>query len=74
MDITNMKTGERGIIKSILGGYGLTKRLSAMGIREGVEITKVSAQWMGGPVVIRIGNTQVAIGYGMAKKIIVEKI
>jgi ferrous iron transport protein A len=71
-DITQMNPGEKGVIINIYGGIGLLKKLDALGIRVGVEITKVSAQLFRGPVTIQVGNTQVAIGYGMAKKIIVS--
>ena len=50
----------------------MTRRLDALGIRVGETITKVSSQWMRGPVLVRHGNTDVAIGYGMAQKIMVE--
>ena len=43
-----------------------------MGIRAGKEITKVSEQWMRGPVLIRHGNTQVALGFGMARRVMVS--
>ena len=35
-------------------------------------IVKVSAQWMRGPVLLRNGATEVAVGFGMARHIIVE--
>ncbi len=61
-----------GIIVEIQGGYGLVQKLDAMGIRMGKKIIKVSRQWMKGPVIIRSGNTEMAIGYGMAQRIMVE--
>ncbi len=73
IDLTKMKEGERGIVVELSGGCGLLSRLSALGIREGTEIKKVSSQLMRGPVIIQVGNTQIAIGFGMARKIIVEK-
>lgn len=66
-----LKAGEKGIIAAIRGGPGMVRRLNALGIYEGKTVTKVSAQWMHGPVIIRVGATDVAIGYGMAGKIIV---
>ena len=72
LSLTKISAGERGIISAIEGGYGLVSKLDAMGIRIGKEVTKVSAQWMRGPVLLRQGNTQVAIGFGMAQKILVE--
>jgi ferrous iron transport protein A len=43
-----------------------------MGIRVGKKVTKVSSQFMRGPVTLRVDNSQVAIGFGMAMKILVE--
>jgi ferrous iron transport protein A len=72
VSLNKMKNGQRGIIVDILGGSGLIKRLNALGIRLGQKVTKISSIYMRGPVTIQVNNTQVAIGFGMAKKIIVE--
>ena len=72
LSLTEVSSGERGVISAIEGGYGLVSKLDAMGIRVGKEVTKVSEQWMRGPVLLRQGNTQVAVGFGMAQKILVE--
>jgi ferrous iron transport protein A len=71
IDLTKMQSGERGIVVEIQGGYGLVRKLAALGMRPGVEISKVSSQIMRGPVTVRIGNTQVAIGFGMARRVLV---
>jgi ferrous iron transport protein A len=73
MDLTLVKEGKYRII-GIQGGYNLLKKLEKIGIREGVEIVKITSEFATGPVVIQVGNTELAIGHGMAKKIIVEKI
>ena len=70
--LIHMKSGEKGIIAAIQGGHGMIHKLDALGIRCGVELKKVSRQPMRGPVLIEIGNTQIAIGYGMAQRIVVE--
>ncbi len=72
IDLTRMRKGERGKIVDIQGGWGLLGKLEALGIRQGTEIVKVSSQLMRGPITIRVGNTQVAIGFGMARRIMVE--
>jgi len=72
MDVTRMMPGEEGIVVEILGGYGLSRRLETLGIRQDVRIVKVSAQLARGPVTIQVNNTQVALGFGMASKIIVQ--
>ena len=70
--LSRMAAGQSGIVIQIQGGHGLINRLSALGIRPGQRVTKVSSMFMRGPVTIQLGNAQVAIGFGMANKIIVE--
>ena len=70
--LSQMEAGQSGTVINIEGGRGLINRLSALGIRAGKRITKVSSMFMRGPVTIQVGNTQVAIGFGMAKRIIVQ--
>ncbi|MBN2440117.1 MAG: ferrous iron transport protein A [Spirochaetales bacterium] len=53
--------------------YGFLQRLEAMGIRPGILIKKISDHFFSGPVIIEVGRTQLAIGYGMAKKMLVNK-
>jgi ferrous iron transport protein A len=72
--LRQMRTGQSGIVLQIQGGHGLISRLSALGIRPGQRITKVGSTFMRGPVTIKVGNAQVAIGFGMANKIIVELV
>ncbi len=50
----------------------MVNRLSALGIRPGKRITKVGSMLMRGPVTIQVDRAQVAVGFGMASRIIVE--
>ena len=50
----------------------MLNRLGALGIRPGQRLTKVSAMFMRGPITVQSGGAQVAIGFGMAIRIIVE--
>lgn len=70
--LTEMGSGQIGKVAGVQGGRGIQTRLNAMGIRPGVQITKVSGQFMRGPIIVRIGSTRIAIGFGMARRIIVE--
>lgn len=72
MTLARMRTRLSGTVIEIEAGHGLADRLSAMGIRPGKKITKIGSMFMRGPVTIQVDRTQVAIGFGMAKKIIVE--
>jgi len=70
--LNRMEASQSGMVVQIQEGRGLKNRLSALGIRPGQQITKVSSMLMRGPVTVQIGNAQVAIGFGMASRIIVE--
>ena len=70
--LRQMLPGQKGKVIQVQGGYGLVNRLSALGIRPSKKITKISSMLMRGPVTIQSGHTRVAVGFGMANKIIVE--
>ncbi len=72
VSLAEMKEGQKGKIVEIKGGFGIIRKLEALSIRNGKEIMKVSSQWMRGPVLLRQDNTELAVGFGMAKNIIVE--
>lgn len=72
LTLGQMEVGQTGTIIEILGGWGLVRRLEALGVRPGKKVTKISTTLFRGPVTLRIGNTQVAVGFGMARKIIVQ--
>ncbi|MQY81906.1 MAG: ferrous iron transport protein A [Dehalococcoidia bacterium] len=72
VNLSQMYPGQSGKVVEIDGGVGLVSRLSAMGIRPGRKITKLSSMLMRGPVTVQQGSTRLAIGFGMARKILVE--
>lgn len=72
ISLDKMPAGRNGIITDVQGGHGIVQKMNVLGIRPGKEITKISNQLMKGPIIIRSGNTEIAIGYGMASKIMVE--
>ncbi len=72
INLLQLKPNQMGKIISIQGGKGLIVRFNNLGIREGVWVKKVAGYFRGGPVVIKIDGTQLALGRGMASKIMVE--
>jgi len=70
--LSMMKNMQSGIVVAINGGGGMCKRLEALGIRLGSRIKKKSALVGFGPTIVSIGNTEIAIGHGMAVRIFVE--
>lgn len=72
LDLTKLKSGQKGVVLEVQGGAGLVRRLESMGVRKGKKVTKISAQVWRGPQVVKVDNTQVAIGFGMAMKISIK--
>jgi ferrous iron transport protein A len=70
--LTGMRQGQRGVVRELLGGGRMRQRLEAMGIRPGREIVKTSGLFLRGPVTVRTGNAQVALGFGVASRVMVE--
>ena len=70
--LTQMSSEQSGVVVEILGGAGLTRRLEAMGIRIGFKIRKISSQFMRGPITVKVGQVSLALGYGMASKVMVK--
>jgi ferrous iron transport protein A len=71
LSVAQMRTGQTGTVVGIMGGPGLVRRLDAMGIRPGKPVTKISSTLFHGPVTISVNSSRVAVGFGMARRIIV---
>ncbi|MGB2599342.1 MAG: FeoA family protein [Candidatus Omnitrophota bacterium] len=72
INLTQLGAKKTAVIKEILGGYVVTRRLESMGVRPGKSITMISAHFWRGPVTVIVGKSKVAIGHGMAQRVIVE--
>lgn len=70
--LTQIEANQKVQVVEILGGEQFLHRLGNLGIRVGADLTKVSERLYSGPVIIKVGSGQVALGQGMAEKIIVE--
>lgn len=70
--LTQMREGEKGVVVDIQGGYGARQRLLSMGIAPGTKIF-VLKSGNPGPYIIAIGNTRIALGKGVAEKIVVRR-
>ncbi|MBN2455305.1 MAG: ferrous iron transport protein A [Sedimentisphaerales bacterium] len=74
LTLAQMRSGQKGKIMGINSGSGVARKLDALGITMGKEITKISAQWIKGPILVKQGHTQIAVGFGIASKVLVEII
>lgn len=62
--------GEKGFIENILGGEKVSKRLYEMGFNKGAEVKIVKNDV--GPLIVSLSGSKIAIGRGMAQKIVVR--
>jgi len=69
--LIDLKPGENATVVRIEGGRGIRQKLYLRGILEGSLIRVISCN--PGPVVLEVDRNTVAIGKGMAKKIMVER-
>ncbi|MBI4753437.1 ferrous iron transport protein A [Candidatus Desantisbacteria bacterium] len=69
--LVDMESDWDGVIVEIRGGHVMASRLSTLGLMVGAKIKKISQHILQGPVVVEIGRTQIAIGIGIAKKVLV---
>ncbi len=72
ISLTDMRSGETGMVGEVIGGRGMHNRLSALGIRPGAKVTKSTAAFGRGPVILKVGGAQIALGFGMSHKVIIE--
>lgn len=73
ISLVQLKAGSKARIIDILGGGSLENKLMNMGIYKNKEISKLSHIGLRGPVVIKVARTILALGHGIAEKIIVEE-
>lgn len=72
MTLTHIKKGVKVKVVDLSVSKQIAVRLSSLGLRPGVLITKINAFALKGPVTVKIGRTTIALGHSMAEKIFVE--
>ena len=70
--LAQLSTGQSAKVIIIEGGRGLRQKLQNLGIREGAIVKKERGIFAFGPIIVKAGSTQIALGRGMASKVIVE--
>jgi ferrous iron transport protein A len=71
--LDDLGPGKTAVVVSLRGGRDFRGRLRRLGLAEGQRIQKISGIALGGPVIIVVNRSQIAIGRGMARRIIVNE-
>jgi ferrous iron transport protein A len=61
-------------VVDVQGGWGVRRRLGQMGIHPGDRVTVLRYGALGGPILIEVHGFQVALGRGIASRILVEDV
>jgi len=69
MSLDELPVDEKGIINNINGGRKLKNRLSSIGVIKGRKLEMLNSTY--GPIIIKINELRLALGHGIAKKIII---
>ncbi len=72
MPLSMVSPGELVQVAAVRAGWGLQRRLADMGLTPGVQVRVVNSQ-RPGPVVIEIRGSRLALGQGLAHKIMVKQ-
>ncbi len=72
LTLDQIKNDKEVVVVKIEGGWRIRQRLNQMGIHPNDRILIKRSGAMGGPILIQIHGTDVAIGRGMARKIVVK--
>lgn len=70
--LINLPIGSRARIIAILGGRGLHRRLLGLGLRVGSEVEVLHQRGRG--VVIAAADNRIALGGGVAEKLLIEPL
>ena len=71
MPLTMATPGERVRIVGFMGGRGAERRLTSMGLNQGAEVEVIKSSGPG-PLIVASRETRIALGFGMARKIMVS--
>ena len=66
-----LKPNEMGIVKEISGCCDARKRLYELGLNKGANVKMIKNDI--GPVILNISGYKLALGKGLASKIVIEK-
>ena len=69
--LARVASGDRVIVLALRAGWGLQRRLVDLGLTPGVEV-KVISRGRPGQVVLDVRGSRLALGHGVASKIIVR--
>ena len=72
--LLDLLIGETAVVQKMAGGLRMQIQLKNLGFHEGVSVTLIKKSVIGGPLMVTINGSHVAIGRGVASKVMVSPI
>jgi ferrous iron transport protein A len=72
--LDHVEENKKARVVDVQGGWGIRRRLGQMGIHPGDIVTVLRYGALGGPILIEVHGFQVALGRGIASRILVEDV
>lgn len=70
--LASLAPGQVGRVVAVHGGHGVALRLRRLGLRPGAVVRTVGRGPWRGPVLVEVGGYRVALGRGLARRILVQ--
>jgi len=72
MTLAQAVEGQVAVVKNLEGGFGFKRKLLNLGIRPDQKIRVLKSAAFGGPILVEVQGSEVAIGRGAAEKVEIE--
>ncbi len=72
--MADLAPGSEAVVRGVVAGYNVARRLADMGITPGTVVRVVRSNALMGPVEIEVRGTRLLLGRGVAAKVLVEPI
>ncbi len=72
--LADLEAGTEAVVRSVVAGYGVARRLADMGITPGTVVRVVRRNAFMGPIEVEVRGTRLLLGRGVAAKVLVEPI
>jgi len=74
LSLSDLRPGDTAEVVSIRKGRRAQMRLLELGITPGSRVTIVAVHPLRGPVVVRVGTVEAALGWGLASSVRVRRL
>lgn len=74
MNSTDLKRGQKAIVRAIGKGRGIERKMFEIGIMPGIEIELLEKHPFKGPLLFQVGQSRIVLGRNLATSVEVEPV